>query len=184
MAMDAVAMNRSVMLLAVLALCGCDSTESVADLVEPEPVRAADFQSTRVAQAVEAASGVVQTRGFATRNDAVRGFLVEHTADVREKSMHSGTCYVALAAASAAMRELDLRIYDSEGADVVSDSDDGPTAALRFCPTQTGTYYVTVRASAGSGLYEVRTFEGPTGLDIRTDDLFRDALDPAAHGGR
>ncbi len=174
-------MTRFVAMLVALAAVGCGTEGAVAEVEEPQPSGAAEYRSARVSEAVEAASEVVQTRGFATRSDAVRGFLVEHTAEVREKSLRSGTCYVVLAAASAAMRELDVRIYDSEGREVVSDSDDGPTAALRFCPTQTGTYYVTVRAAAGSGLYEVRTFRGPTGLDIRTDDLFRDVVpgDPA-----
>ncbi|MGE0787863.1 MAG: hypothetical protein AB7S26_19470 [Sandaracinaceae bacterium] len=141
--------------------------------VQPEPPRAEEYRSERVHEAIEAAAEVVQTRGFGTQDDAWRGFLVEHTADVRERSMRSGTCYVVLAAGSAAIRELNVRIYDGEGGEVVEDGIDGPNAALRFCPSQSGVYYVTVRASAGSGLIEMRTFRGPTGLAIRVDDLFQ-----------
>ncbi|MCB9591609.1 MAG: hypothetical protein H6719_02650 [Sandaracinaceae bacterium] len=166
----------------LLLVAGCDAGSSAAATDDPTSARASQFRSSAVTEAIDAASEVVQTRGFAGRDDEVRGFLVEHAVEARETPMRSGTCYVAIAAASAAMRELDLRIYDSDGVEVASDTDDGPRAGLRFCPTQTGTYYLTARATAGSGLYQLRTFRGPTGLEIRTDDLFRDV--PASEAAR
>lgn len=178
-------MRRLAILALALTACGQAETEPVD--VDPEPRgearRADEFRSSRVEEAVEAASEVVQTRGFATMDDAWRGFLVEHSVEVRERPMRSGTCYVALAAGSSAVRELNVRVYDSDGGEVVQDATDGPRAALRFCPSQSGTYYLTVRATAGSGLVEVRTFRGPTGLDIRVDDLFRE-VSPIEPEGR
>ncbi|MCZ7684853.1 MAG: hypothetical protein M5U28_41200 [Sandaracinaceae bacterium] len=47
-------------------------------------------------------------------------------------------------------------------------------------PSQSGTYYVAAHASAGSGIFEVRAFRGPTGLEIRMDDIFREAAPPEA----
>jgi len=176
-----VRVRRSIPLLLAL-LAGCDAADA-AQAVAGDAPRASEFRSATVTAAIEAASEVVRTRGFASADDATRGFLVENAADARERPMRSGTCYVVLAAGSSAIRELDLRIYDSDGSEVVSDGDAGPHAALRFCPTQSGTYYVTARAAAGSGLYEVRTFRGPTGLEIRTDDLFRGVV-PADGEGR
>lgn len=164
------------LLLIALLLAGCGEDTDAQASVDPEPTRADEYRSARVAEAMEAASEIVQTRGFATMDDAWRGFLVEHAAEVRERPMRSGTCYVVLAAGSAAMRELNVRIFDSDGGEVVQDATDGPRAAVRFCPSQSGTYYVTVRASAGSGLIEARTFRGPTGLQIRVDDLFREVV--------
>lgn len=170
--------------LALLALAGCGPGGEAPAEVEPEPPRAEEYRSARVEEAVEAASEVVQTRGFATMDDAWRGFLVEQAAEVRERAMRSGTCYVVLAAGSAALRELNVRVFDSDGGEVVQDATDGPHAALRFCPAQSGVYYVSVRAAAGSGLIEVRTFRGPTGLDIRVDDLFREVapVEPPREG--
>ena len=165
----------------VLSACGPAETEPVE--VDPEPSRADEFRSSRVEEAVEAASEVVQTRGFATMDDAWRGFLVEQSVEVRERAMRSGTCYVVLAAGSSAVRELNVGVFDSDGGEVVQDATDGPRAALRFCPAQSGTYYLTVRATAGSGLVELRTFRGPTGLDIRVDDLFRE-VSPIEPEGR
>src|SRR5690606_29977201 len=115
-----------------------------------------------------------QTRGFAPTGEDWRGFLVQHASDVRELPMRSGTCYVGLAAASSAVRELSLRVFDSDGGEVMSEDVRGPAASLLFCPSQSGTYYLAVSASAGNGLFEVRAFRGPTGLDIRIDDVFRE----------
>jgi hypothetical protein len=170
-------MGRALATMLLLAGCG-QATEAeapaAAEVEADAPPRAAEFRSSRVQEAVEAASDIVQTRGFAAMGEHWRGFLVEHDSDVREQPMRAGTCYLVLGAASSAMRELNLRVFDSDGGEVVQDGTDGSMAALRFCPSQSGTYYVAVHASAGSGLFEVRTFRGPTGLDIRIDDLFRE----------
>jgi hypothetical protein len=167
--------RRTFAALAMLTALGCDETaaDPAIGALEPEP-RAADFRSARVEQAIEAAAEVVETRGFASAGEPWRGFLVEHASEVREEAMRAGTCYVVLGAGSAAVRELNLRVFDSDGGAVVADSDGGALAALRFCPAQSGTYYVSVQAALGSGLFAVRMFRGPTGLEIRTDDLFRE----------
>ena len=144
---------------------------------EGEPL-AAEYRSARVELTVEAASSIVQTRGFAPIGEEWRGFLVDHAADVREQAMRAGNCYLLLAAGSAAMRQLDIRIFDSDGSEIIQDGSEGPSAALTFCPAQSGTYYVTVHASLGSGLFEARAFRGPTGLDVRIDDLFREGPAP------
>ena len=120
-------------LLSLFVLAGACEEQRVEAAPSDEP-RAAEFRSPSVTRAVDAASEVVQTRGFAAQNDDARGFLVEHATEARETPMRSGTCYVAVAAGSAAMRELDLRIYDADGLEVASDTNDGPRAALLFCP--------------------------------------------------
>jgi hypothetical protein len=136
--------------------------------------QAAEYRSSSVTRAMDAAAEIVRTRGFAAAEGPWRGFVVEHASDVREHAMRSGTCYLALAAGSAAVRELNLRVFDSDGGEVVQDTTSGALAALRFCPSQSGTYFIAVHAAAGSGLFELRTFRGPTGLEIRIDDLFRE----------
>jgi hypothetical protein len=133
---------------------------------------------------MDAAAEIVRTRGFAPSGEPWRGFLVDRASDVRELSMRSGTCHVVLAGASSEVRELNLRVFDSEGSEVVQDATSGPLAALRFCPHQSGTYFVAVQVSAGSGLFEVRSFRGPTGLDVRMDDVFREAQVPEPSEGR
>lgn len=164
---------RYALALAALALASCDETPNAEAPDGPAPIRAGEYRSPRVERAIEAASDVVRTRGFAELGEPWRGFLVDHAADVEERAMRTGTCYLVLAAASSAMRELNLRVFDSDGGEVMQDTTTGSMAALRYCPAQSGTYYVTIHASSGSGLFEARFFRGPTGLEIRVDDLFR-----------
>ena len=174
-------MRALLAIAAVVGALGCDQAAPVDPALAPEePARARDYRSPRVTQAVEAASEVVRTRGFAAEGEPSRGFLVDRAAEVSEQAMRTGTCYVLLAAGSAEIRELDVRVFDSDGGEVVQDANTGSRSALRFCPSQSGTYFVAVQASAGSGLYELRRFRGPTGLEIRIDDLFREvtAVEP------
>ncbi|GAB5548536.1 MAG: hypothetical protein RLO52_31215 [Sandaracinaceae bacterium] len=179
-----------VSLALALLLTACDGEAALADPAGApaegpgDTPRAADYRSPRVQQAMESASDVVQTRGFSALGEPWRGFLVDQAADVREQPMRAGTCYLVLGAGSSALRELNLRVFDSDGGEVVQDAMDGASAALRFCPSQSGTYFVAVRAAAGSGLFEVRIFRGPTGLEVRMDDLFRDGAAEASREGR
>ena len=169
---------RALLVLSALLL-GCDAPDPGPTTPSGEAPRAAsEFRSSRVGAAIDAASALVRTRGFAAVESDWRGFLVEHSSDVRSVPMRSGTCYVAIAAASDGVRDLSLRVFDSDGGEVMSDGATGPLAALRFCPSQSGPYYVAAVASAGSGLFEVRTFRGPTGLEIRMDDVFREVAPP------
>ncbi|HEY8431991.1 MAG TPA: hypothetical protein VIL20_26620 [Sandaracinaceae bacterium] len=170
---------RAFLALCLAAVAGC--AQASGDAPEPPEPRAAEFRSRTVQQAMDSAATLVRTRGFAGIGEEWRGFLVDHASDVRELPMRSGTCYVLLGAGSSAMRELNLRVFDSDGAEIVQDATNGPLAALHFCPSQSGTYYVAVHASAGSGLFEVRTFRGPTGLEVRIDDIFREVA-PAETG--
>lgn len=151
---------------------GCETPRPTSP-PRPESPRARDYRSSHVTAALRAARRVVETRGFALDGDEWRGFLVEHGTSVSDASLRSGSCYVVVATASSGLRELDLVVYDTDGGEVARDSDTGGHAAVRYCPAQTGTYYATARASAGSGVFAVQRFKGPTGLTVRIDDVFR-----------
>jgi hypothetical protein len=141
--------------------------------VDAGPARATEFRSSRVESVLEEASRIVRTRGFAPEASEWRGFVVEQGTEVRSFGMRTGNCYVVLAAGSAALREIDLRIFDGDGAEVARDGEQGSLAVIRHCPAQNGTYYLAVRAAVGSGLFAVREFRGPTGLPFRVDDVLR-----------
>lgn len=146
----------------------CDGDASA----DPPARRAAEFRSPAVEAELERAATVVRTRGFTDVDGTPwRGFLVDRGAAVDELRLRRGSCYVVLAAVSAAMEDLTIALYDSDGGEVAHSAPG--TRALRYCPPQTGTYFVALRAE-GSGLFAVARFEGPTGLDIRLDDLARD----------
>lgn len=161
----------------VLSLClGCDGAEA-ADA--PEVRRAEEFRSERVSAALDAAGTVLQTRGFSPDGEPWRGFLVDQGSQVSELFLQGDSCHVVVGGGSAALRELDLRLFDSEGTEVATDPTTGPGAALRYYPPRGGTHYVAALATAGTGLFEVRRYAGPTGLAVRIDDLFPELAPPA-----
>jgi len=148
----------------VVALVACGDVEAS----QPPARRAAEFRSEVVDTALERASDVVRTRGFSREGEVWRGFLVDRGVATDELSMRSGRCYVVLAVGSSAIEELDLRLHESAGGEVARSG--AGTTALRYCPSRSGTYFLTARAR-GAGLFAVRRFRGPQGLDIRLDDL-------------
>lgn len=159
--------------LPVLLGLGCEPADRATEPVsEVEPVRAADFRSEMLSAVIEKADAALGTRGYSPATDTWRGFLVDRDAAVNDASMQAGTCYVVVGISSTALRELELRVFDSDGGEVARDQRTGRGAALHYCPPQSGTYYTAVRAAAGNGLFAVRRYRGPTGLDIRLDDLF------------
>jgi hypothetical protein len=169
----------SAMVLGAASMSGCPmrdcsaSSELDAGLAESARSSASEFRSERVTQTLEEAARVVRTRGFSEQGEEWRGFLVEQGTEVRALPMRAWSCHVVVGVGSAALRELDVRVYDADGAEVARDAEQGVIAALRFCPAQNGTYYVTARAVAGSGLFALRSMRGPTGLAFHVDDVMR-----------
>jgi hypothetical protein len=163
-----------------LLLCACDAVPSAGDAAQdPTAPRAADFRSAAVDEALQTADQVIRTRGFEPEGDPWRGFLVRQAAQVIPIALHASTCYLWAGTGSRAL-ELDLRVYDSEGREVADDGISGRGAALRFCPSMPGTFYLAARSANGSGIFGVRRYVGPTGLDVRLDDLFSAVTPPLA----
>lgn len=177
-------MRRSVLarflapLALALALAGC-GTGAPPDETASEAPPAASFRSASVDEALEGMRRAAQTRGFSPEGEPQRGFVLEGSIEVRELSFVAGSCYALLAAGSTGLREIDVALYLADGTEAERDGATGRTAALVYCPVHAGTYYVTVHASAGNGLFAVRVVRGPTGLDVTATDLL-----PAAQGER
>lgn len=167
--------SLAALLLSLGLGAGCDGARERggegAHQVQPAP--AARYESSRLRATVEAAGDVISTRGFSAEGMDFKGFLVAHTSSVQDLSLHAGACYVVVAAGSAALREIDMRLFDGDGTEVAADSLVGARAAVHFCPSQNGRYYLALRAAAGNGLFAVRQFKGPSGIAVRIDDLFR-----------
>jgi len=172
--------THTLLVSAALAAASCDASPASGHIATREAPRAAELRSTRVRESIEGAARVLRTRGYSPAGEERRGFVVERASLVEELPMRTGSCYVAIGSGSAALSALELALHDSDGAAVAHE--DGPTdarAALRFCPPHSGTYYLAARAVTGSGIVALRVFEGPSGLDVRVDDLFG-APEPAA----
>lgn len=132
---------------------------------------AAEYRSASVDEGLDATLRAAQTRGFSPDGDVTRGFLLEGSVDVHEVALAAGSCYAVLAAGSTGLREIDLALYLADGSEGARDGATGRSAALLYCPVHGGTYYLTLRASAGNGLFGVRVANGPTGLDVTATDL-------------
>jgi hypothetical protein len=161
----------AVAFLAMSAASDCGAEEPTAP---PDvPAAAGAFRSVAVETAARAAVRVLRTRGYEELGDPHRGFLVEGATLTLEAALRSDSCYVALLTSSEALIAATLTLHDSEGTAVArSGGVPAGDVALRLCPTHSGTYYLGVRADAGSGLVRVDLLSGPTGLDVRLDDLF------------
>ena len=155
------------------ALAACEAAPARGRSAMREAPRAAELRSTVVQEALRTAGQVLRTRGFAPVGDEQRGFVVTRGALVHAQPMRSGSCYVAIGAGSAALTSVDLTLHDSDGAPVAEAArPSGARPALRFCPPQSGTFYLAARAVNGSGIVALRSFEGPGGLEVRVDDVF------------
>lgn len=159
-------MTGAIVLL-TLGLSGCP--EVVDEPVEVE-ITNEEFVSTALEERLDVAAERARARGFSPEEGVWRGFIVNRGSAVHEVSLQSGACHLFVAAGSEAIEAFDMVVYDSTGSEASRSSG---TPALRICPSQSGVYFVALRAT-GSGLYSVRRFQGPAGLDLRLDDLTGD----------
>jgi hypothetical protein len=154
--------------LALAMACG-DNVEAAPS---PPPRLANQFRSDEVDRVLSGPDTIVATRGFSQDGTVFRGFLVDHGSLVDEAELAARRCYVVVAGATAGVGELHLHLYGSDGSEVAADRHVGRLAAIGYCPPHPGTYYLTARATEGAGLFAVRRYAGPAGLDVRVDDLF------------
>ena len=146
----------------MLLVCACRQP------AEPgEEIRAEEFASDELEGRLDSASDQVTARGFTMVEDMWRGFLIDRGTSVHEVELRSGRCHVFVAVGSEAIESFDITVFDSDGSE--AHQSDGVNA-IRFCAPQSGVYFVTL-SPTGSGLFSVRLFSGPPGLDARLDDL-------------
>ena len=136
------------------------------------PRSARDFYSVPLESALDRVAGRLVTRGFTPEGERHRGFLVEGTSSSAPLSMRSGECSILVLETSGALGELVLRVHGPDGGELARNAGRGGHAALRYCPPNTGTYYVTYTARRGSGLYCAAAFRGPNGIEMDLAGLF------------
>lgn len=176
------------LLLCGLTLLGCDRRESS---VTPEPdVTGAPpvaFRSEALESELDRVTRLMRTRGYepvtswgaSSQDDGVvttsaqswRGFLAHNADEVQATRLKMGACEMFLVVGSSALRALDVRIYDSEG-ERVAEAGGAQQVALPYCPEHSGTYFVALGVADGAGLFSVRQFRGPTGIEVGPGELF------------
>lgn len=130
-------------------------------------------------RSLDEAERALRTRGLQRLANEPNGFLLERRAHVSPLTMRAGRCYTFVASSSTGIVDLDLLVFDAEGAEVARDTMSGGRTAARLCPPQTGAYHVAVRAARGNGVFAMRFFEGPPGTGGSTDDLWSAESQPS-----
>ncbi|NOY91814.1 MAG: hypothetical protein GXP55_11510 [Deltaproteobacteria bacterium] len=152
----------------LLGACGGDHATQAA----PEEHSARDFYAAPLEAALDDVAERLVTRGFTPEGERVRGFLVEGTAGSTPLALRSGECSVVVLEASGALVETVLRVHGPEGGELARSAGGPGHAALRYCPVNTGSYYISYSARRGSGLYALASFRGPNGIELDLAALF------------
>lgn len=160
-------MSISMSLRALFLTCALASCTETPQSVPVVPEVSEEFLSPALEAQLDVAAERARARGFTAEEGIWRGFIVHRGSDVHEVSLQSGACHLFVAAGSEAIEAFDLVVYDSTGSEATRSAG---APALRICPSQSGVYFVALRTT-GSGLFSVRRFQGPSGLDLRLDDL-------------
>ncbi|MCS6799225.1 MAG: hypothetical protein NZ898_11980 [Myxococcota bacterium] len=166
----------AVIVAALACACSREGPDASAGRSPPESSsrRASSFHSERLARRLDVAAARLQARGWQPLGSALRGFLAEGASSVHEVQAARGRCLVLLAVFSSGLRGADVRLVDVDGIELGRQPrGEGDGAALHVCPTGGGTLWSVLRSSDGSGLYELRAFEGPSGTAAASfEDLF------------
>lgn len=85
-----------------------------------------------------------ETLGYSFRETGRYGGLERGAFFTFSTTLYHGSTYVIIAGGDGAAVDLDLKIYDENGALVASDQDHLPSAVVRVTPAWSGTFYVRV----------------------------------------
>lgn len=164
--------GAAVFMALLLSQTGCDGRPPE-DLPRQKAPNV-EFFSAKVNRRLLHVNQALRTRGFTELDEPWRGFLVEQVPSVRELRLKARRCYVVAAVTSEGAQSVQIWLMDSEGADAMHGVSAHRGAGLRYCPTQSGTFYVVTRSSAGHGLVAEQAFSGPTGLEVNLAALFEE----------
>lgn len=100
-------------------------------------------------------------RGFRALPSGGQGFLLEGDTAAHLIELPAGTCVTVLAAASVGVRDLDARLYTSEGTLLAEDDEPDPSPIVQTCPAEGGRVYWTAKMFAGAGAYRFVVLTSP-----------------------
>jgi hypothetical protein len=112
---------------------------------------------SRLAQAREP----LLARGLAVRGEASFHVLGEGSSARRTESLSSDRCYTIAVASTDALTDVDLFVYDAQGAEIARDLGHDAVPALQVCPIEAGPHTFEARAFAGAGGLGLQVFEEP-----------------------
>ena len=131
----------------------------------------------------------LRARGFVQQGTTTLGTLAEGGVLRRSEVLALDHCYAVIAAASDGLSDVDLFVYDAQGAEIARDVGQDASPALQVCPLEAGAHTVEARAFSGAGAVGFAVLRGaPTGdpatpedVEAATTDSLEDAeIDPVA----
>lgn len=111
--------------------------------------------------------GALRARGFQPMAPAAFDSLSQGGVFRRNVTMQTDHCYVVVARGSTGVNDLDVSLYDAEGAEVGRDLRGDAEPLLEYCPTSAGVYRVEARLFQGAGAVGLMMLEGPLAHETR-----------------
>jgi hypothetical protein len=106
----------------------------------------------------------LRARGFVQQGATTVGTLAEGEGLQRTEPLDVEHCYAVVAAASDGLADVDLFVYDAQGAEIARDIGQDAAPALEVCPLEGGPHTVEVRAFSGAGGVALAVLSGPATL--------------------
>ncbi|MBK8169216.1 MAG: hypothetical protein IPK60_02590 [Sandaracinaceae bacterium] len=128
-------------------------------LVPEVPLREVEVLLARSRSALRA-------RGFSPVAPATYDAVSEGGVVRRSLVMREGRCYAIVARASEGVRDVDVSLFDADGAEVGRDLRGDAEPVLEHCPASPGQYRVDAKAFTGAGAIGLLMLEGPPGAEV------------------
>lgn len=107
------------------------------------------------------ARSLLRSRGLSPVENMHLVTLAESEGTRRSYELTSERCYFVVARAGEGVRDLDVYVFDEDGAEVERELDSRDSANLPFCPTEDGRHTIEVRIFEGSGAVGLMLMDGP-----------------------
>lgn len=116
-----------------------------------------------VEQALSRSRTALRARGFAMLGEPTIERLSDRGTARMNVQLSSERCYVAIARGGQGIEDLDLYLFDGNGAEVGRELSHGAEASIEHCPSESAPYVLLARAYRGSGAVGLGAFAGPRG---------------------
>ncbi len=125
----------------------------------------------------------LRVRGYGEEVGLARVLVLEDRGAALPLDLATGSCSTFVALGGGAIRQLEMTLYDAEGAETASDSVDGEGALVHVCPqAEEGVdhrpFHLVVSAREGAGAALVAQFRSDPGSGDGFDGLFEGVLAP------
>lgn len=131
---------------------GRQAVDAVAARLGGRPAIATDIHGPRSVRAAMTDFGEgLHRRGFERRGETTALSLSERQRLRVAVPVRAGRCYAVAAFGEQPLRQVDLRVLDAVGSEVVNDQAPLPAARVQFCARESATYAAETHAVVGTG---------------------------------